>query len=850
MIIVILVIAAVAAMVLQARSSTRSDAGRVTRGVAESFAHAPGTVEAMQSPDRSALLQPHTAEVQRATDVDSVVVVSTSLVQITATDPSHIGQPYQPPQLVQEQVLPRLENGETVTFNLSQPGFRSISTAVPVFDADHRLLGFVAASIAVERVDAIVNAHLPVLLGGAAGAVVLAAAGAAVASRRVLRQTHGLGPAELARMYEHHDAVLHAVREGVLIIDGDGRLMLANDEAKRLLALPAGPEQQPVAALGLPPATAALLTSAEEVTDGIHRTGDRLLAVNKRPTAPYGGLSGSVVTLRDTTELHDLTSRIADAGQRRRLLYEAGMRIGQSLDITRTCEDLAAVAVEGFADRVFVDLVDSVSRGEEPPAGIDGPGEVLRRTVLVGPSPGAMPVGAAVVVLADGPQARAVADGRAVVDAHHAALTVPLRIRGGLLGLVEFGRTAPSPPFDREDVLLAEDLAARAAVSIDNARRYTREHGTAMALQRSLLPRIVPERTGLDIAHSYLPATAGVGGDWYDVIPLPGFRTALLVGDVVGHGINAAVVMGRLRTALRTFATLDLPPDEVLGRLDELVSQLDEDASELNVTGSTCVYAVYDPVTGHCLLSRAGHLGPAVLAPDGTVSYPEIASAPPLGVGGYPFGTTEIALAPGSHLLLFSDGLVETRGRDIDEGLEQLRSALAGRTGTGPDDVCALAVESCLTPHPADDVALLVARTGLLPADRTASWDVPADPAAVAPVRAACVRQLTEWGLEEISFSTELILSELITNAIRHGAPPVRVRMLLDTSLVCEVFDASSTAPHLRWAATTDEGGRGIFLVAQLAHRWGTRYTPTGKVIWSEQSLTADPAAFAPLDDL
>ncbi|WP_052441154.1 SpoIIE family protein phosphatase [Streptacidiphilus anmyonensis] len=979
LIVLLLVAAGVTAMVLQARSSTANDARRVTRGVAESFASAPGLPQELQSAHASTVLQPRAEAVRQATGVDSVVVFNTSFVQLTSPYPDYVGRPYQPPAYVQKDVLPKLFAGQTVTFQLNEPGFNSIATAVPVFDAAHKPLGAVVVNITVGRVNALVDSHLPVLLGGAAAAVLLAAAGTAYASRRLQRQTRGLGPTELTRMYEHHDAVLHAVREGVLIIGGDGRLIMVNDEARRLLDLPADAEQRPVAALGLDTATTALLTSpeSEEITDGIHQAGDRLLAVNKRPTAPYGGLPGCVVTLRDTTELHDLTSRIEAAGERRQLLYEAGMRIGRTLDMTRTCDELAEVAIGGgFADTVTVDLVDAVTHGEEPPQDLGAATRLLRRTTFLGPpasaadadadsaapgahggparagsapdrpgpggaepgraggggahgtgdsvasapgqpvaegprsagvepdsrapgergsapgSPGSgglisggpelgggeprgvepgspppgrpaaegpgsgglgpagpgvgssAPVGAAVTVAAGSPQARAATSDEAVPDAHHGTVTAPLRMRGGLLGLVEFRRAAGSLPFDADDLLLAQDLAARAAVSIDNARRYTREHGTAVALQRSLLPQSLPVRTGLDVAHRYLPASAGVGGDWFDVIPLPGFRSALVVGDVVGHGINAAVAMGRLRTAIRTFSALDLPPDEVLGRLDELVSQLDEESTDVNITGSTCVYAVYDPVAGVCTLSRAGHPGPAVLRPDGTVDYPEVAVAPPLGVGGYPFETTEIPLEPGSQLLLFSDGLVESRGQDIDHGLQGLRRVLEGRRPRTPEETCAALLGPASGPgaglaaRARDDVVLLVARTDLLPAEQVAEWDVPSDPAAVGPVRNACVKQLAEWGLEEISFSTELILSELITNAIRYGAPPVKVRLLRDTSLVCEVSDASSTAPHLRWAATTDEGGRGIFLVARLAHRWGTRYTPEGKVIWSEQPLT------------
>ncbi|XCM83545.1 SpoIIE family protein phosphatase [Kitasatospora sp. HUAS MG31] len=845
LIVVLLVGAGVAALVMQARSSTENDARRLTRGVAESFAHAPGLVQALDSPDPSAVLQPQAEAVRKATGVDSVIVISAGFVQLTSPRPSYVGRPYEVPPDVMRNVVPQLYAGRTVTFDLQEPKprYHSIATAVPVFGPDGTPKGVVASNITLGRVDSVVGAQLPVLLGSAAGAVALAAVATALARRRLLRQTRGLGPGELARMYEHHDAVLHAVREGVLIVGEDGRVMLANDEARRLLDLPADAERRPPAELGLDPETAALLSSTEEVTDGIHQAGDRLLAVNKRPTAPFGGLPGSVVTLRDSTELHDLTHRVEEAGRRSRLLYEAGLRIGGTLDMTRTCEELAEVALSGrFADTVAVDLAETVTRGEDPVPG----DRRLRRTALRGSAgdPAPTGVGQALTAADPSPQALGLDGGRAVLagpdtagDRPHTVITAPLRAGGGVLGLVEFRRAPGSTPFEPDDLPLAEELAARAAVSVDNARRFTREHGTAAALQRSLLPRTIPEPTALDVAHRYLPASAGIGGDWFDLIPLPGLRTALVVGDVVGHGINAAVAMGRLRTAIRTYASLDLPPDEVLGRLDELVTQTDEECGGFAITGSTCAYAVYDPASGVCTLARAGHLGPALVHPDGTVEYPDAALAPPLGVGGHPFETTELKLAEGSRLVLFTDGLVETREHDLDHGLERLRTALADDGRRTPDETCDAVIRALRTPHPADDVALLIARTGRLAPDQVAEWEVPMDPSAVAPVRNACARRLADWGLDDLGFTTELILSELITNAIRYGTAPVRVRLLRDTSLVCEVSDGSSTAPHLRWAATTDEGGRGIFLVAQLAHRWGTRYTDQGKVIWCEQPI-------------
>jgi anti-sigma regulatory factor (Ser/Thr protein kinase) len=378
----------------------------------------------------------------------------------------------------------------------------------------------------------------------------------------------------------------------------------------------------------------------------------------------------------------------------------------------------------------------------------------------------------------------------------------------------------------------------------------------AVTLQRSLLPRDVPDQDALEIAWRYVPAQAGVGGDWFDVIALPGFRVALVVGDIVGHGLHAAVTMGRLRTAVLNFSSLDLAPDELLGHLDEMVALLDTqtsgaDSNGAPVTGATCLYAIYDPVGGRCTLARAGHLAPAVVHPDGRVTFPDLPLSPPLGVGGHPFEAGELELPEGSRLVLFTDGLIEGRGTDIDEGLRRLRSAVAGPDLT-PEETCRAVMESVMPRHPGDDVALLVARTRLLDPSRVAAWDVPVDAMAVSGVRTEVSRRLGEWGLEDLSFTTELILSELLTNAIRYGAPPVRVRLLFGRTLVLEVSDGSNTSPRLRHASTTDEGGRGLFLVSQFADRWGTRYVARGKVIWAEQTLdrTSEPDPTALIDEL
>jgi anti-sigma regulatory factor (Ser/Thr protein kinase) len=331
-----------------------------------------------------------------------------------------------------------------------------------------------------------------------------------------------------------------------------------------------------------------------------------------------------------------------------------------------------------------------------------------------------------------------------------------------------------------------------------------------------------------------------VGGDWFDVIPLAGARVALVVGDIVGHGMHAAATMGRLRTAVYNFSMLDLPPDDLLAHLDDLVGRIDKDeaapGAAAPIAGATCLYAIYDPVSRCCQLARAGHLPPALVHPDGTVELLDVPAGPPLGLGGLPFEAVERQLPEGSRLVLYTDGLVEDRTRDIDVGLDLLRESLAG-PGRTPEQTCAAVLDALLPEDPKDDIALLIARTRALPDDRIARWEVPSDPAAVAEVRAAAERRLTEWGLDDLAFTTELVLSELITNAIRHATGPITVRLLRDRHLICEVADSSSTAPHLRYAATTDEGGRGLFLVAQFAESWGTRYTAEGKIIWVEQRI-------------
>ncbi|MFI1728490.1 SpoIIE family protein phosphatase [Streptomyces acidicola] len=868
MIVLLLVAGAVASVVTLARNDSENLARMRALAVAETFAHAPGVLPALKSRDPSAVLQPIAQQTQRRTHVDYIVVTNTKGVRYTHPNPAEIGKSITGP--LWPATAGRAFTDRVPGQTLRSPSIRAV---VPVMDAKGTVVGLVNSGVTIASVSGTVNRQLPILFGAAACALALATAGVAGASRRLRRQTHGLGPTEITRMYEHHDAVLHAVREGVLIVDNNGTLLLANDEARRLLDLPPDAQQRHVADLGLDPSVARLLAEGRVAADEVHQSADRFLAVNQQPTRSRGRTLGSVATLRDTTELRALAGQATKSRERLKLLYDASVVIGTTLDVTRTAEELAQAALPRFADFVTVDLFDSVLHGDEP----NQENTALRRTASASAQEQRplYEAGQLVSFSPSAPQAQSLALGKPRLEtdlvrpleqgetrnpAHtrwileqgmRSLITVPLRARDTVLGVTSFYRNGQLAPFDEDDVSTAEELVGRAAVCVDNARRYAREHAMSASLQRSLLPGDLPEQNAVDAAYRYVPAQSGVGGDWFDVVPLSGARVALVVGDVVGHGVHAAATMGLLRTTVLNFSALDLAPDELLTHLDELVIRLGQDEDHRShekgaaatggtgIIGATCLYAIYDPISRHCALARAGHPAPALVHADGTVHFPEVPGGPPLGLGGFPFETVDIQLSENSEIVLYTDGLIESRRDDIDIGLERLRQALA-HPGRPPEQTCDAVLDALLPTgrgQRADDIALLVARTRALDAAAVVVWDVPDAPAAVADIRAKATTQLSEWGLDEAAFTTELIVSELITNAIRYAAAPIHLRLVRDRTLICEVSDASSTSPHLRRSATSDEGGRGLFLVAQLAQRWGTRYTAHGKTIWAEQPL-------------
>lgn len=592
-------------------------------------------------------------------------------------------------------------------------------------------------------------------------------------------------------------------------------------------------------------------------------------AVHSSPLKDERGQVRGLYTLGiDITKQRSAQERLA-------LLNDTSTRVGSTLDVRETAEELARVLVPDMADFVTVDLLESVLGDEEPGTEV-APGPVVlrrnaQRSVLEGcpesvlrpgdsdtfpadsPHVYCLVTGQPQIISATGSRWFAFSDDRAsrVRDfGMHSALVVPLRARGAMLGVAIFTRHRHPEPFSEDDLLLAEEITARAAVSIDNALRYTRQRRTALMLQHSLLPHELPRLSALSVAGRYLPsdASAGVGGDWFDVIPLSGARVALVVGDVVGHGIQASASMGRLRTAVRTLADLDLPPDELLAHLDDVIgtpATVDSEGDAIE-TLATCLYAVYDPISRHCSLARAGHPPPALVLPDGTVGQIDVPAGPPLGLGGFPFEPFDLELPEGSMLALYTDGLVESRERDIDEGQASLRDVLAvsaGKVFAGDpaavdlEETCDMVLGALLPDRPGDDVALLLARTRAFSSGHVAAWELPVDPAIVAEARERVARQLAIWGLEDMAFTTEVIVSELVTNAIRHGSGPIRLRLIWEDALICEVSDSSDTFPRPRRAHAFDEDGRGLMLVAQLSRRWGTRPGDTGKVIWADQAL-------------
>ena len=581
-----------------------------------------------------------------------------------------------------------------------------------------------------------------------------------------------------------------------------------------------------------------------------------------RMTDRDGTPSGVVLIAQDRTEQDRVRWH-------RDILHLAADRIGISLDVTETARSLADVVFTGgLGDLVTVDLSQSVLSGDEPlpkEAGSQQSMVRVARAPLHGAYPAELlPVGGRYpAAFPDSPELRRHQLGHTLRLERHrveqalgggvlarlfipadarAMLSAPLFARGLQQGSVTAWRIEEETPFDDSDAELLSEIASRAALAIDNARRYARERQAAVSLQELLLPQASTDSSAAATAGVYRPAAGnhGIGGDWYDVIPLPSMRVAFVIGDVFGHGLSATATMGRLRTAINTYATLELDPSEVLSHLDDLVQRLaaEAEADRRDAVGAMCLYAVYDPTSGQCGIATAGHYPPLVIAPDGSAELVDVPPGAPLGVGSVPFETTTVTLAPGSVLALYTDGIFRLRRFSGDAGLARLRRELAEhvRAGVRLDAIGDSLLHGAVATR--DDIALLLARTRRAASDQVAVWDFPAEAESVTKARDAVDRQLSAWDLDGLAFTTELVVSELVTNAILHASGRVTLRLLRDEVLICEVGDASNTQPRVRRAKDMDEGGRGLFIVSQCTDRWGCRYGREGKTIWTEQRLT------------
>ncbi|CAL9294681.1 SpoIIE family protein phosphatase [Streptomyces sp. NPDC030392] len=559
--------------------------------------------------------------------------------------------------------------------------------------------------------------------------------------------------------------------------------------------------------------------------------------------------------------VHTVTT-LADA-RRLAWLNEADSRIGTTLDLQRTAQELADFMVPTLADGAAVDLLESVLRGggASRPTGSKVPlaramaVSAIDRLAHLEPDP----VGE-LSTLHPAPKLphRCLVTGRAHLVRHiapdqyesiaptphaarllkeagvHSYMVVPLISRGVLIGIADFIRCAGRPAFTPADMALAGQLASKAAVLLDNARLYGRERETVVTLQRALLPKAAPPTLGLEVASSYRPAVdpSGVGGDWFDIVPLPGGRTALVVGDVMAHGLEAAATMGRLRSVARTLLNLDVSPERVLARLDLAARDLEEDQV------ATCLCVLYDPALGTYRVASAGHLPPLLIDPAGNAEFVDVAVGAPLGAGVIPYDPVTVEAPPGSRIMMCTDGLIKNRTTDAGVWLDTLRVAASGPQPPFSDAFDAIWTRTADGEgRRFDDAIMLAAEPQALADGMMREWALPADGTAARTARRLVRTQLEEWELADLTDIMELVVSELVGNALRYGGGPGSLRLLRHSRLCVEVSDNGPDLPQIQHAELSAEGGRGLQLINTLCRRWGSCRTPGGKVVWAEQDL-------------
>ncbi len=557
--------------------------------------------------------------------------------------------------------------------------------------------------------------------------------------------------------------------------------------------------------------------------------------------------------------------RFLDPAVMRQVMVDGAVRrIGGALDIDQMAPELISIIVPHFCNSAGLVVLESlVGEDEFPSESLDGT-QLVRRLAVAHDDDdaawdAAFPTGEILSYPPGTPYTRCMDTGLPVcevvsrdsADAMAAAwirrpvakllsgvsmLLLPLIARDVMLGFFVCVRQVGYRRFDAYDTEIGMEFASRAAIFMDTAQRYSRERTTALTLQRSMLPTGLSFPSSVDVRHRYLPGSKliEVGGDWYESIALPGGRVALVVGDVAGHGVRAAVTMGRLRTAIHTLAMLELPPAETLQQLNELMNELGVREPHF----ATCVYAIFDAVSGTCEVASAGHLPPLLVRPDGTNEFLDVTPAPPLGVGTGLIQSRTLTIEDGSLLVLYTDGLVEKRSRDIDEGLGRLREIFGPGSADQPlEDLCKATLAGVYTDEHRDDIAVLIARLRRIQPDHVVSWTLPSELTSASRARSLIRRPLRRWGLSDLQPAAELMVSELVTNAVRYAQGKVGLRLILEGGLVCEVLDDSAALPRLRHPDDSDERGRGLQVVSQLAQRWGARRAASGKVVWCELPL-------------
>ncbi|MFD3451930.1 SpoIIE family protein phosphatase [Streptomyces sp. NPDC058691] len=704
----------------------------------------------------------------------------------------------------------------------------------------------------------------PVLLGTSVAWQVLSA-GDAEAEQDVTQQD----VAVLNALFTHSPVALH-------VLDDRLRVVRVSAAGRGLRSVPAehlmGRHFTEVCGFDVPQAEAVVaqgvLDSGEPVVDRLVR-GVRPSERERRPVRSvsyfrledaHGDVLGLVASAVDVTERENARSRLA-------FLDRVRAQVGHLLNVAAVCQEVVEVVVPAFASVAVVEVVDDVVRGEEPPAVPARQDIPLRRAAFKGVVSG-HPVGDVRALPSGTPFSHVLSDMRprlvridedsrwldidpARGDAIRRSLSrslivAPLELRGQVLGVVSFYRQKHEDPFEEADVQVASAVCAHAALCINNARQYMREWIIASTVQHRLLPQrtVVPGTMEIAPLHLRDPEEAGA---WFDAIPLPGARTALVVGDVAGQGMTAAIIMGLLRTAVHTLAALDLEPDELLARLSDTATRLAAayatlppfDPSYHGPLTAGCLIAIYDPVDLTCTVARAGLPEPVVVLPDGSTSGLSVPPGPLLtGPGRAPFPAATVSLPEGSTLAMGTAALAD----QVLTPAGRLRPLLNGAHARPLRDLHDGIASAARDEHPAGETLILLARTKALPAERVLTLPLPAGAEAAPVARAATRRQLEVWGVdEETAFTAELVVSEFVGNAVRYGAPPLRLRLILDRMLTCEVGDAAPSSPRVKHARTIDETGRGLFIIASLADQWGTRHHARGKTVWAE--LPTRPAA-------